>query len=131
MKSVILRSVIAGGLIATFAGGCSTAKVRVMPGDDGVHKSVARDIEKEGAEEASLDAAKDYCEDHGKSLAVVKESTKYSGDMDEGTRKTVRAASKTASVLDGIGSPVGTAGRAGMGMTSDRDYVSEIVFKCK
>ena len=64
---------------------------------------------------------------------------KYTGKMEEGTRKTVRNASKAAMVVGGLGmvsgaNTVGTvlsgAGLAGAIMTSDRDYQSELTFKC-
>lgn len=110
---------------------CSTAKVRVMPGEKGVNKVVAKDIEQEGAEEAAIDAAREYCEKRNASFVVLKERTKYTGDMDESTRKTVRKASKTAQVLGGFNTPVSTAGRVGTSMTNDRDYKAEVFFKCK
>ena len=48
--------------------GCSTASVRVMPGDKGINKVIARDIEIEGAEVAAHKAAKEYCESKNKQL---------------------------------------------------------------
>ncbi|MCM0606478.1 MAG: hypothetical protein KA715_10345 [Xanthomonadaceae bacterium] len=58
----------------------------------------------------------------------VKDAIKYTGSMDESTRKTVRNASKVAWGLGGLGH---TAGNIGNGMTNDRDYQSEVHFKCK
>jgi hypothetical protein len=122
--------------------GCSTAKVRVMPGDGGVNSVVARDIEHDDAEEAAYKAAEGYCKDRSKHAVYVKtEPTKYTGSMDEGTRKTVRNASKAAMILSpvagvgaqnaGIGGAVGAAGVVGHSMTNDRDYTSELQFKCE
>lgn len=125
--------------------GCSTASVRVMPGEGGTHKVVVRDIEKADAEEAAANAAKDYCKDQGKHAVFVSENTKYTGSMDETTRNTVRNASKAASVIGfqnrsrttRAGQPMGapgtveTAGQAGGMMTNDKDYQSEVVFKCQ
>lgn len=130
MKSNNVLALAGVFLAVSMLQACSTAKVRVMPGEK-ANKVVARDIEKEGAEEAAIDAASDFCEDRNSSFVVLKESTKYSGDMDESTRNNVRKASKVATVLGGMNSPVGTAGRAGKMMTNDRDYVSTVIFRCK
>lgn len=121
---------------------CSTAQVRVMPGENGNHKVVARDIERDDAEEAAANSAKDFCKDHGGKMAVfTKDSTKYTGDMDESTRKTVRNASRAAQILGGVGTipgesrtagaVLGGAGTVGRQMTSDRDYEAVVEFKCQ
>jgi hypothetical protein len=122
--------------------GCSTAKVRIMSGEDGVNQVVSRDIERDNAEEAAYDKARDYCEDKGKQMYVVKEEkTAYSGSMKEETRNTVRNASKAAMILGGpvgvlsqsagAGGVVGGAGVVGYSMTSDRDYEARFSFRCK
>ncbi len=129
-------------VIALVFNACSTASVRVMPGEDGVNTVISKDIESEGAEEEAVDAAKKYCEEKKKEAVFIKtENTKYTGSMDEETRKTVRNASKVGMILGGAGTAgdrtrgagavLGTAGTVGYGMTSDRDYVSELKFKCK
>jgi len=51
--------------------------------------------------------------------------------MSKSTRKNVRKASKAAGMIGGFDSPVGKAGDVGNVMTSDKDYVSTIIFKCK
>jgi hypothetical protein len=125
--------------------GCSTAKVRVMPGEDGVNRVVSRDIGRDGAEEASVEAANEYCEKQKKTAVFMKgkDSTKYTGSMDENTRNTVRKASKAAMILGGAGgvlggggtqtagAVLGGAGTVGTVMTSDRDYQAELEFKCQ
>lgn len=122
--------------------GCSTASVRVMPGADGNHKVVSRDIERDDAEEEAIEAAEDYCKDRGQTAVFAKEETKYEGSMDEQTRKTVRTASKAGMILggagalggsrtQGAGAVLGTAGMVGYGVTSDRDYKSEVQFRCQ
>lgn len=131
-------------LVASFVvlGACSTAKVRVMPGEDGNNRVVSRDIERDDAEEEALDAANEYCEKRGKRAVFVEEKqATYSGSMDEDTRKNVRNASKAAMVLGAMGVGVsqgtrlaggvlGGAGLVGAAMTSDRDYTAELKFKC-
>jgi hypothetical protein len=121
--------------------GCSTASVRVMPGEDGNNKVVARDIEKDGAEEAAVKAANKYCKSKNQEAVYSGDKTNYTGSMDEETRNTVRNASKAAVILGGpsmggMGDPspgavVGTAGTVGYSMTSDKDYESVVTFKCK
>jgi len=137
----VKRLAFALALILPFAA-CSTAKVRIFPGEDGVNRVVSKDIEKDDAEEAAMKKATAFCEDQGKKLYVVKEdSTKYNGSMDEGTRKVVRNGSKVAMAMGGpvgvasqsagIGGALGGAGMVGYGMTSDRDYEAQFTFKCK
>ena len=137
MKNLFLLTIVALVLNA-----CSTASVRVMPGEDGVHTVVSKDIESDDAEEEAIDAANKYCKDRKQEAVFVKtEATKYKGSMNEDTRKNVRNASKVGMILGGAGTVgdrtrgagavLGTAGTVGYGMTSDRDYVSEVKFKCK
>lgn len=119
--------------------GCSTANVRVMPGGSGTNRVISTDIEKDDAEKAAVDGAQEYCDKRHKQAVFVKEDTKYTGSMDENTRNTVRKASRIASVLgsqsrgydpDQPGA-IETAGSVGSGMTNDRDYKSEMSFKCE
>jgi hypothetical protein len=105
---------------------CSTAVVRVMPGQKGLVKVFARDIELDGAEVAAHKAAKEYCEEYDREAIFLKQKSGYQGTMDEGTRKTVRGASKAVSNLPVIGF-LGTVGNS---MTGDRDYLSAALFKC-
>ena len=106
--------------------GCSTASVRVMPGDKGINKVIARDIEIAGAEEAAHKAAKEYCESKNAHLIVLKEKTSYTGKMDEKTRSGIRAASRAVSVIPGAAT-VSQAANAG---TDDRDYQAGMLFRC-
>jgi hypothetical protein len=121
---------------------CSTAKVRILPGEDGINRVVSKDIEKENAEEAALKKANDFCEDQNKKMYVVKEDkTAYQGSMNENTRKAVRNGSKAAMILGGpagvlsrsvgVGGAVSGAGMAGYSMTSDRDYEAQFTFRCR
>jgi len=98
--------------------GCSTAKVRIKPGADGVHRVTSTDYEKDGAEEAAVDAANDFCKDRGKTAAFISEDTKYFGEMDEETRNTIRNASRAAKAISGS-----TAGNAS---SRNRDTSSRI-----
>jgi hypothetical protein len=89
-----------------------------------------------------MSAANKYCKEKNKEAVFTQEGTKYTGTMDESTRKTVQKASKAAMVLGGIGGVVsresavpgavlGGAGTVGTIMTSDRDYESTATFKCQ
>jgi hypothetical protein len=119
---------------------CSTASVRVMPGEDGTHRIISKDIEQEGAEEAAVKAANEFCEKRSQTAVFVNEKTQYKGDMDEQTRKNVRKASQAGMILGGVGAGtgnsglgavLGTAGTIGYATTNDRAYQNEVVFKCK
>ena len=119
---------------------CSTASVRVLPGENGENRVVSKDIEQEGAEEAAVKAANEYCEKRGQSAVFIKEKTAYKGDMDESTRKNVRTASKVGGIMSGVGfgthntgagAVLGTASGVGYGMTNDRAYENEVHFKCR
>lgn len=94
IKIILVLTALGFSLTQNF--GCSTASVRVMPGEGGVNKIVSRDIEKAGAEEAAVDAANDFCKDQGKHAVFLDEKTKYTGSMDEKTRETVRMSGKAA-----------------------------------
>jgi hypothetical protein len=130
-------AVLIGLLILT---ACSTASVRVMPGDDGIHHVISKDIEQEGAEEAAVKAANEFCEKRSQTAVFIQDKTQYKGDMDEQTRKNVRTASKVGTLMSGVGfgtrnhgagAVLGTASAVGYATTSDRAYQNEVSFKCK
>ena len=123
MKNITLISLC---VFALSLAACSTASVRVMPGENGINKVLARDIEVEGAEEAAHKAANEYCEKHDREAIFLKEKSEYTGKMDESTRKGVRSASKAVTSVPGV-SLVGTIGST---ITGDRDYRAAALFKC-
>jgi hypothetical protein len=116
--------------------GCSTARVSVLPGDD-YNRVVAHDIEGDDAEQASVKAANEYCEQRGQEAKFLSTNAQYTGTMDEQNRQAIRNASKAAMILGGggpnapLGGAMGTAGQVGYSMTSNRDYKSEVHFKCR
>lgn len=120
---------------------CRSAVVRVMPGENGINKAISKDRTKEGAETAAVDDAKEYCEKKDKEAVFIKDESKYKGDMDESTRKTIDQASTAAIILGGVGSVPGStrtagtvlggAGTVGKVMTSGKDYEAEVQFKCQ
>src|ERR1035437_6589538 len=101
-------------LIMISGAACSTAKVRILPGET-VNKVVSTDYEKDDAEEAAIKEATDYCKQYNKRVAFVNADKKsqYTGKMDEGTRSTVKKASNAAMILSapvGYGTHNGAAG---------------------
>lgn len=138
MNTVLARPKIASAvafvitlLAASTLQGCSSASVRTMPEQDGTIRIVAKAPEKTDAEEAANEKALDYCKDRGQEAVFLKDGTKYTGDMNEQTRDTVKKASTAAQILGGFNSPVSDAGTAGHVMTSGKDYEAEVVFKCR
>jgi hypothetical protein len=135
MKS-LLTVILLMGLSA-----CSTAKVRILPGETS-NKVVSTDFESDDAEEAAIEKANEYCQKYNKRAVFLNSDnkSKYTGKMDEGTRNTVRKASHAAMVLGGpigagtrsgaAGGLLGSAGFIGHAMTNDRDYRAEWNFKC-
>jgi hypothetical protein len=120
---------------------CSTAKVRILPGETS-NKVISTDYEKDDAEEAAAKEATAYCLQYNKRIAFVNPSnkTEYTGKMDEGTRHTVKKASHAAMILSApvgagtgngaAGGILGSAGLIGHEMVNDRDYKAEWEFKC-
>ena len=135
-----MKHFIVYGLLLSFFGvGCSTASVRVMPGQN-VNRIMARDHDRDGAEEAAVDAAHKYCKEKGKEANFVTEKTKYTGEMEESTRKMIRRGSQAAMILGGVGMSrrrsfgpealLGSAGTVGYVVTSGKDYEVVTDFHC-
>ena len=110
------------------ATGCSTAKVQVMPGEDGVNRVVVRDVEKENAENKALESAGDFCKDRNQEAAFINNTSSYTSNIEEEPRKKVRKLSQVARVAMIAGVSEGLTGTV---MTSERDYESQLVFKCR
>jgi hypothetical protein len=121
--------------------GCSTASVRMMPGET-QNRVTARDLEREGAEEAAVKAAGKYCEERGEDVVFVNNAdAKYTGELSESTRNTLRRGSQAAMILGGAGMVphrtrpygglLGTAGTVGYVMTNGKDYEASVDFKCR
>lgn len=114
----------------------------VRPGSEGVHSVKVRGGEEKDAEREAMRQARSYCNEFKKQPAFVSENTKYTGDMDEVTHKTVRKVSKVATVLGSTTSVFGgqneskagtVAAGAGVGggMMTDDAYTTEMKFKCQ
>ena len=138
---LVTQSLIIASLLGTLAA-CSSAVVRTLPGENGINKIVADDTEKADAQKAAADAAREYCEKEGQRVVVIKDDVKYTGNMDESTRTTVRQASKVASMVGfqnrtsepgKLSNPnaVENAGDAGQAYTATKDYQAIIEFKCR
>jgi hypothetical protein len=136
----MIRLVLLSFVFVVSLAACSTAKVRIMPGENGVNTIVSTDYEKDDAEEALVDKAKDYCKDSNKQAIFLKNGSNYTGKMDEGTRNTVKKASNAAILVGGAGygthnntagGVLSGAGIVGRTMVNDRDYRAEAQFKCQ
>lgn len=121
-------------------GACSTASVRVMPGEDGINQVIVRDVEKYSAEEEAVDAAHEYCEDRGKDAIFLTQSTEYTGEMDEAQREAIRTGADAATVLAGVmrttdeqdaAAVFDAAGGVGRTVASGKDYKAEVSFTCR
>lgn len=136
-----MKHLLLSGLVLSLtAVGCSTASVRMMPGES-VNRAMARDHDREGAEEAAVEAAHKYCKEKGSEALFVTNETKYTGEMQESTRNMIRRGSQAAMLVGGIGMAprrsrpygglLGTAGTVGYVVTSGKDYEVVVDFKCR
>ncbi len=143
LKMKNFMSIYAGLILSLIMIGCAHHR-DVRPGADGINHVVVRAAEQESAERQAIDQANHYCkEELQKSAVFVNEESKYTGDMDEKTRKTVRNASKAAGVVGGsmgvfggrserqAGNVIGGAGAVGAIMTGDDAYTADMKFKCR
>lgn len=138
---IICRSAVWLTFISALAiTACSTANVRVMPGADGTNRVVVRDVDKYEAEQAAFEAATLHCEERGQETVFLADHIKYTGDMDESDRESIRRASDSATVLAGViratearDSAVIFEGGAAVGRsaTSGKDYEAEVRFTCE
>jgi hypothetical protein len=114
----------------------------VRPGADGLHKVTARGPEDSSSARDALSQAQHFCKEQKKYAAIKTEDTKYTGSMDEDTRKTVKAASKAASMVgfmadnphskrNDTADVLSGAGAAGQIMTGQDDYVTTMTFICQ
>ncbi len=114
----------------------------VRPGADGLHKVTTRGPEDSTSARSALSQAQHFCKERQKFAAIKSEETKYTGSMDEDTRKTVKAASKAASMVgfmadnpnsrrNDTADVLSGAGAAGQIMTGQDDYVTTMTFICQ
>jgi hypothetical protein len=117
-------------LLVLLASACAH-HAQISQNEDGSYLSFIRSSTRDSAEQTTYDDAVEFCKNKNLMIQILKKDVKYTGSMDETTRNTIRKASGVASVLGGVNSPVSDAGHAGYMMTSDKDYQSELIFKCK
>lgn len=119
---------------------CSTANVRVMPGQDGTNRVIVRDVDKYDAEQAAFEAAKAHCEQRGAEAVFLGDDVDYTGDMNESQRNEIRKASESATILAGViratdardAAVIFEGGAAvGRSATSGKDYEAEVRFTCE
>lgn len=132
--------IVNGLILSCVLVGCSTASVSVMPGES-INRVIARDTERDGAEQAAISGANKYCVNKGKEAVFVSDHTDYTGRLDESTRDLIRNGSQAAFLLGGFGRAprddavtgniLSTAGSVGYVMTSGRDYEAVTEFRCR
>lgn len=114
----------------------------VRPGANGVHTVIVKGPDSSGLERSAINQAEHFCQErYARHAAFHSEKTQYQGEMDEGTRKTLRQASTAAMVLGGGasvnsstrkgGSALGSLGTIGHLMTNGDDYVVKAQFACQ
>ena len=113
----------------------------VRPGVDGVHRVVIKSDDIDNAQQNALSQAKDFCDEKHKEFAVLDESSKYVGSMNEDDYRTGKVISKTATGLgaaatffggkneSAIGGIIGLGGAAADKALGNGDIV-EMKFKC-
>jgi hypothetical protein len=131
------------GVFVLFLVSSCASHDHVRPGADGIHHVVIRGEEKEVVERLAIDEANDFCKEYKKMAAFVSEDTKYSGSVDESTHKTIKKASRAATVggsMMGVmgGKTESNAGKGILGLGAvggavlDKDaYTADMKFKCQ
>lgn len=129
-------------LMSLFVFGCAHHR-DVRPGAEGVHRVVVLSEDSEEGARDALSQANHFCEKRGGlKAAIVDENKKYTGDFDEQTYKTGKAASRAAKVVGGTthvlggrrernaGGVVALGGIAGDAVLG-KGYTIEMRFKCQ
>ncbi len=113
----------------------------VRPGVEGVHRVVIKSDDHDEGTRQAISQANHFCEERGKSTAIVTEEKKYTGTMSESDYKTAKTASKVATAAGGMvhvfggknestaGGIVGLGGIVGDAALG-KAYDIEMKFKC-
>ena len=129
-------------LIACMSINIPKPKADILPREDGTITAVYKSPDKDQAESVVINSSHEYCKDKQQSAVFINDTKNtYTGTMDEETKKNIRKASTAGILLGGVGmiprhtrdagAVIGTAGVIGTIMTADRDYRSEVKFKCR
>lgn len=116
----------------------------VRPGNNNVHHVVVTAVDKETGQRSAIRQANSYCEkkENNKSAVIIKEESKYTGDMEEKNYINARRASTAATVAGGgaavfgkkkvkdVGGAVALGGVAG-GAAIGKGYTVDMSFSCK
>lgn len=115
----------------------------VRAGADGINRVVVRGPEQDQLERAALAQADHFCEKRNLAPVFLQEESKYTGSMSEGTHKTIRTASKAASIVGAsmgmfggkneqtAGAVVAGGGLIGGVATSGDAYTVDMRFRCQ
>lgn len=113
----------------------------VRPGVDGVHNVFIHSQDTAQGPREALSQANYFCEKRNKSAAIVKEETKYVGDMDEKSYNQTKRIGKVAQTIGSsawvfgrnevqdIGGLVGLGGTA-VNTSLGNGYLTRMSFKC-
>lgn len=135
MKNLFLLAVLLGLTVS-----CAHHR-DVRPGADGVHNVIVRTADEEEGSREAIAQANHFCEERKMTAAFIKESKKYTGDMDEKTYKNTQRITKVAKTVGGTvwalggrkesraGGVVGLGGAAGEEALGE-GYTVEMKFKC-
>ena len=133
-------SVAASSVAVFIFGGCAHHR-DVRPSADGIHwVELKAESEEDGARQA-ISQANNFCEERGKTAAVVSENKAYKGDMDEADYKNLKKAGRAAQTIGGVtyglGAPAESniGGMVGLGGTvanqiAGEGYLVKMRFKC-
>ncbi len=126
LKKIKIVVLVFSGLMFS---SCAHNHKDVRPGIDGLNKVVVVAPDTETGTRSALEQATSFCKSKSKDLAVVKESSKYTGDMDE---QAYNNAKRVAKVAGSIG---WAAGAVGLGDDAQKAlgnaYTVQIDFKCQ
>ena len=140
MRKFLPAVLVFGALV--FMAGCGHHR-DVRPGAGGLNSvAVAAEDEEEGSRDA-LSQANHYCDQYDKHAVILDEGTKYTGDTDEQTYKTMKKASKVAKTMGGAiwvnsdskkNQDIGTTAGVGGAVLDDlagKGYKVNMKFKCE
>lgn len=126
--------------LATFLANCAHHR-DVRPGEDGIHTVILKSEDEDGSYREAKAQADHYCEQFKKAPIVLKEGSKYKGEMDEKTYKQTKSFARGAKAVgtvalfgnDTIRNAGGAAVLAGSGADAyaGEGYSYKMRFKCK
>lgn len=114
----------------------------VRPGANGIHRVVIPTDNSDHGARNAIEQANHYCEQFGKTAAIIEENNKYTGSMKEEDYKTAKTAAKVAQGVGVVGSVFGGKNERDLGHVAlfggaiadgaiGKGYTVEMKFKCQ